>query len=102
MISSCIWGMQHSWDNYQISEVWPFSCFHGWGGGGGGGGGGGRGRGGGGGGGGTWTRSARPRRATYRSRALLGACAYNSTGRKYAPISEMRLITNIIIMTFLE
>ena len=28
----------------------------------------------------------------YRSRALLGACAYNSTGRKYAPISEMRLI----------
>ena len=29
----------------------------------------------------------------YRSRALLGACAYNSTGRKYAPISEMRLIT---------
>ena len=38
----------------------------------------------------------------YRSRALLGACAYNSTGRKYAPISEMRLITNIIIMTFLE
>ena len=27
---------------------------------------------------------------------------YNSTGRKYAPISEMRLITNIIIMTFLE
>ena len=25
---------------------------------------------------------------------VLGACAYNSTGRKYAPISEMRLITN--------
>ena len=39
---------------------------------------------------------------TYRSRALLGACAYNSTGRKYAPISEMRLITHIIIKTFLE
>ena len=36
------------------------------------------------------------------SRALLGACAYNSTGRKYAPISEMRLIMNILIMTFLE
>ena len=36
---------------------------------------------------------------TYRSRTLLGACTYNSTGRKYAPISEMRLIT---IMTFLE
>ena len=35
----------------------------------------------------------------YRSHALLGACACNSTGRKYAPISEMRLIT---IMTFLE
>ena len=32
---------------------------------------------------------------SYRSRALLGACAYNSTGRRYAPISEMRLITNI-------
>ena len=32
----------------------------------------------------------------YRSRALLGACAYNSTGRKYAPISKMRLITNDI------
>ena len=32
----------------------------------------------------------------YRSRALLGACAYNSTGRKYAPISEMRLIANDI------
>ena len=38
----------------------------------------------------------------YRSLALLGACAYNSTGRKYAPISEMRLITHVIIMTFLE
>ena len=38
----------------------------------------------------------------YRSRVLLGACAYNSTGRKYGPISEMRLITNILIMTFLE
>ena len=33
---------------------------------------------------------------TYRSRALLGACSYNSTGRKYVPISEMRLITNDI------
>ena len=32
----------------------------------------------------------------YRSRVLLGACAYNSTGRKYAPISEMRLIMNDI------
>ena len=32
----------------------------------------------------------------YRSRALLGTCTYNSTGRKYAPISEMRLITNDI------
>ena len=39
------------------------------------------------------------RQFNYRSRALLGACAYNSTGRKYAPISEMRLIMN---MTFLE
>ena len=38
----------------------------------------------------------------YRSGTLLGACAYNSTGRKYAPISEVRLILNIIIMTFLE
>ena len=28
----------------------------------------------------------------YRSCALLGTCAYNSTGRKYAPMSEMRLI----------
>ena len=27
---------------------------------------------------------------------------YNSTERKYALISEMRLIMNIIIMTFLE
>ena len=34
----------------------------------------------------------------YRSRAVFGACAYNSTGRKYAPISEMRLITNTIII----
>ena len=30
----------------------------------------------------------------YRSRALLGPCAYNFTGRKYAPISEMHLVTN--------
>ena len=30
----------------------------------------------------------------YHSRALLGACAYNSTGRKYVPISEMHLIIN--------
>ena len=42
------------------------------------------------------------RKASYRSRALLGACTCNSTGRKYAPISEMCLITHIIIMTFLE
>ena len=32
----------------------------------------------------------------YCSHALLGTCAYNSTGRKYTPISEMRLITNDI------
>ena len=36
--------------------------------------------------------------ARYKAHAPI----YNSTGRKYAPISEMRLITNIIIMTFLE
>ena len=40
------------------------------------------------------------RHLQYRSCALLGACAYNSTGRKYAPITEMRLITHKIITTF--
>ena len=29
---------------------------------------------------------------TYRTGALLGACAYTSTGKKYALIREMRLI----------
>ena len=30
----------------------------------------------------------------YRSRSLIGACANISTGRKYAPISEMHSISN--------
>ena len=37
----------------------------------------------------------------YRSRALLSGCAYNPTGRKWAPINEVRLITKFLMVRFI-